>query len=189
MGDSGFDQSKPLNWAPNSVGQCPYYDQKTTMVEPLMSYLKQDTPEGRMGIYWSGVLGASQGALYLGPSAVENNPHYSSGPVATSVLGENGYFNIQITQFAYKGTVSPVYASWNTIMILDTGTPILMVPQNIYNAMVQGDGGSELTVELEAVNGGNPVSLKFSADVLLKNNWISSSYNQFILGLPVWAFY
>merc|ERR1719217_859635 len=44
-----------------------------------MHYLKQDTPEGRLGIYWSGQVGQNAGELFVGPSAVSNQYYLNQG--------------------------------------------------------------------------------------------------------------
>merc|ERR1712050_496322 len=93
-----------LDWPSSGVGSCP--EPSTDLVGPLMSYLKQDTPDGRLGIYWSGAVGSSTGELYVGPTA-ESNSHYTGGTVQTTTLGETGYYDVTINGFYFAGDSYP----------------------------------------------------------------------------------
>lgn len=70
---------------------------------------------------------------------------------------------------------------------MDTGTPVLVVPQGAYDAMYQKQSG-DLSVKLEGANGGT-VELKFDVYTLLKNQWVEPGSGSVILGLPLRAFY
>merc|ERR1712187_855846 len=71
--------------------------------------------------------------------------------------------------------------------IMDTGTPQLLLPQEIVEAMNQGSGGS-VSVNLAPKHGSKPVKLQFEADKLLGLDWVAPS-SQIILGLPLRYFY
>merc|ERR1712050_598003 len=71
---------------------------------------------------------------------------------------------------------------------MDTGTPVMVVPQDAYEAIANG-GSGEFSVKLQGVNG-QPVELKFDVATFLKNDWVQPSPQAgVILGLPVRAFY
>jgi len=175
-----------LNWPSGGVGSCPAPTKD--LVGPLMSYLKQDTPQGRLGIYWNGVVGSSTGELYVGPTA-ESNSHYTSGRVQTATLGETGYYDVTINQFSFGGETYSVTCNTQTApCLVDTGTPIMFVPSSVYQAITNGQTGS-LTLQLAGPNG--PITLNFDAQTLAKNQYIApfQGSGPYILGLPLWAFY
>jgi len=174
-----------LNWPSGGVGSCPAPSKD--LVGPLMSYLKQDTPQGRLGIYWNGAVGSSTGELYVGPTA-ESNAHYTSGTVQTATLGETGYYDITINQFSFGGeTYSVACNTRDTPCLVDTGTPIMFVPSRVYQAIRNGQTGS-LTLQLAGPNG--PITLNFDAQTLANNQYIAPYQGgPYILGLPLWAFY
>merc|ERR1719272_2737351 len=77
---------------------------------------------------------------------------------------------------------------------MDTGTPVLEVPQRAYDAM-SGNPTGDLTVNLEGTDGGS-VALKFDVQTLIKNQWVQGNgqgtaggSNAVTLGLPMRAFY
>jgi len=176
-----------LNWPSGSVGNCP--QPSKDFVGPLMSYLKQDTPQGRLGIYWNGAVGTSTGELYVGPAA-ETNSHYRSGAVQTATLGETGYYDVTINQFSFGGqshSVSCSSSAFGSPCLVDTGTPIMFVPSSVYSAISGGQTGP-LTLELAGPSGA--ITLSFDAETLAKNQYIAPYQGgPYILGLPLWAFY
>lgn len=184
--DQAADHPGPLQWPAGGVGTCPA--PSTTLVGPLMHYLKQDTPQGRLGIYWSGQLGASQGDLFVGPTAVSNS-HYKQGPVLQAQLGETGYYDITIQQFSFGGQKYPVSCNQFSPCLMDTGTPIMMVPMEVYQKMAGGEAGS-LSVQMAGPSD-TSVSLEFDAATLVRLNYVApyQSGEPYILGLPLWATY
>merc|ERR1712232_1053902 len=183
--DQAAYHPNPLNWPSGGVGSCPR--PSTDLVGPLMSFLKQDTPEGRLGIYWSGAVGSSTGELYVGATA-ESNLHYTGGRVQTATLGETGYYDVTINGFSFGGEYYPVTCnpSQYEFCLVDTGTPIMNVPSQVYQAISNGQAGP-LTLKLAGPNG--PITLEFDAETLANNQYIAPANNQYILGLPLWAFY
>jgi len=183
--DQGAYHPSALNWPSGGVGSCPAAS--TDFVGPLMSYLKQDTPQGRLGIYWNGAVASSAGELYVGATA-ESNAHYTSGTVQTATLGETGYYDVNINQFAFGGeTYSVTCNSQYTPCLVDTGTPIMFVPSSVYQAISNGQTGS-LTLQLAGPNGA--IALNFDAQTLANNQYIAPYQGgPYILGLPLWAFY
>lgn len=174
-----------LDWPTGGVGSCPQASKD--FVGPLMSYLKQDTPEGRLGIYWSGAVGSATGELYVGPSA-ESNSHYTAGSVQKASLGETGYYDVTIDDFSFGGqSYSVTCNSQYSPCLVDTGTPIMFVPQSVYSAISAGQTGS-MTVQLAGPSG--PIKLEFDTQILASNNYIAPYQGgPYILGLPLWAFY
>jgi len=175
----------PLDWPTSSVGSCP--QATTDFVGPLMQYLKQDTPEGRLGIYWSGQVGSSQGELYVGQVAV-SNAHYTQGSALQASLGETGYYDITIDQFAFAGQTYSVSCG-SAPCLMDTGTPIMMVPAQVYEQMSSGQTGT-VSVQLAGPSG-SPITLEFDAQTLVQNQYVAP-YQQgepYILGLPLWSTY
>jgi hypothetical protein len=151
-----------------------------------MSYLKQDTPQGRLGIYWNGAVGSSAGELYVGPTA-ESNAHYTSGTVQTATLGETGYYDVAINEFSFGGETYSVTCNDDAPCLVDTGTPIMFVPSSVYKAITKGQTGS-LTLQLAGPNGA--ITLNFDAQTLANNQYIAPYQGgPYILGLPLWAFY
>jgi len=186
--DQAANHASALNWTKGTVGSCPATN--TTLVGPLMSYLKQDTPQGRLGIYWNGAVGNSTGELYVGATA-ESNSHYTSGTIQTATLGETGYYDIVINQFSFGGETYKVSCNPFMPCLVDTGTPIMFVPSKVYEAITNGSTGS-LTMQLAGPNGTN-ISLNFDAQTLAKNKYIQPYSpglgSPHIIGLPLWAFY
>merc|ERR1739846_297399 len=71
---------------------------------------------------------------------------------------------------------------------MDTDTPVLVVPEDAYDAISQA-GSGELSVKLQGVTG-EPIELKFDVETFLNNQWLQPSPQAgVILGLPVRAFY
>jgi len=174
-----------LRWPSGGVGSCPAPTKD--LVGPLMSYLKQDTAQGRLGIYWNGAVGSSTGELYVGPTA-ESNAHYTSGTVQTATLGETGYYDVNINQFSFGDeTYSVACNTDDTPCLVDTGTPIMFVPSSVYQAISNGQTGS-LKLQLAGPDG--PITLNFDAQTLANNQYIAPYQGgPYILGLPLWAFY
>lgn len=183
----------PASWPSNGVGSCPRAS--TDFVQPLMQYLNSQGGTKRLGIYWSGKQGVGEGQLYLDDDATSNS-HYDEGAASamgTAALGEFGWYDITVESVGYGGqsysdiTCNPQYGS---PCIMDTGTPVLVIPQGAYDAMVQGRTG-ELTVTLKGSGqSSKSVELKFDAQILLANNWVEPTPQPgVILGLPLRAFY
>lgn len=174
-----------LSWPSGGVGSCPAAS--TDFVGPLMSYLKQDTPQGRLGIYWDGSVGSSTGELYIGATA-ESNAHYTSGTVQTATLGETGYYDVTINHFSFGGETQSVTCNSNSApCLVDTGTPIMFVPSSMYQAIANGKTGP-LTLQLAGPNGA--ITLNFDAQTLAANQYIAPYQGgPYILGLPLWAFF
>lgn len=173
-----------LSWPSGGVGSCP--SASTDFVGPLMSYLKQDTAEGRLGIYWNGAVGTSTGELYVGATA-ESNSHYTAGSVQTATLGETGYYDVTINEFSFAGESYSVTCGQFAPCLVDTGTPIMFVPSSVYQAIANGQTGS---VSLQLAGPSGAITLEFDAQTLANNQYIAPYQGgPYILGLPLWAFY
>lgn len=178
----GIDRTSngaPPRWREGTVGECPYSG--GTQVGPIIQYLNGHTRDMRMGIYWSGDLGRNTGTLYLGEAAVRNE-HYARGQHAE--IGEKGYYNILIDKFyvdSFEHSVDICGRAGNCI--LDTGTPRIQVPPQIFHAMYRNRYAT-LTISLR---GG--ANLHLDVDKLLKNEWVEPAEGQLILGYPLWFYY
>jgi len=187
--DQAAKHPKPLSWPKGGVGSCPAPSKN--LVGPLMSYLKQDTPQGRLGIYWSGAVASNAGELYVGATA-DSNSHYSSGAVQTATLGETGYYDVTINGFSFGGEEHKVTSCGSGYFavpcLVDTGTPIMFVPAAVYQQIM---GGATGNLELKLAGPNGDITLNFDAATLAKNQYIEP-YQQggpYILGLPLWAHY
>jgi hypothetical protein len=178
-------ESSGLDWPSSSVGSCP--TSSTELVGPLMSYLKQDTSEGRLGIYWNGQTGTATGDLYVGSTA-ESNSHYTSGTVQTATLGETGYYDITINTLSFGGTSYTFTCNTESApCLVDTGTPVMFVPSDVYDSISDGSTGT-LSMTLAGPDG--DITLNFDAETLNSNSYLASySSGPFIVGLPLWAYY
>jgi len=184
--DQAAYHPSPLDWPAGSVGSCP--QATTDFVGPLMQYLKQDTPEGRLGIYWSGQVGSSQGELYVGQVAVSNS-HYTQGSALQASLGETGYYDITIEQFEWSGQTYSVSCG-DVPCLMDTGTPVMLVPAELYDQMIYSHPGDVLSVTMASPSG-SPMGLVFDAQFLVQNKYVAPHQQgePYILGLPLWSTY
>lgn len=150
---------------------------------PLMEHLSSGRSQ-KLGIFWAG---KREGHFYLGEAAIKNE-HYSSGRqyALTAKLGEEGYYNIELLSisvgkeiFGHSGPASPC--------ILDTGTPTIVLPQEVYDASTQQNG--TLVLRVSGFNGF--IDLVFDLDLLNMFEWVTEGNEEtgLILGLPLWAFY
>mmetsp|Transcript_45539 Transcript_45539/g.120336 ORF Transcript_45539/g.120336 Transcript_45539/m.120336 type:complete len:482 (-) Transcript_45539:1-1446(-) len=199
--DANSPSFQPFDDSGDSI-QCPT-QAAADLAPPLMQLLRSSVASGQLGIHWSGREGASEATLYLDKAAT-STPYYTHGSQAgQAALGELGWYDISIQQIALSGPA----AAWvdfqcnpqggtSSTCIMDTGTPILSVPRQIYHAVVQlyyqsrltGQDLGSLTVTLAGASGA-PVALEFSLRRLLENGWIKPGTGGVILGLPLWAFY
>jgi|Transcript_66958 hypothetical protein len=182
---------EPSSWPSGGVGSCPR--PSTDFVQPLMQYLNSEGATKQVGIYWSGNLGDGEGQLYLDGDAT-SNPHYNAAAaekVGKAKLGTFGWYDINVQSVEFNGqafsdiTCDPQGGS---PCIMDSGTPVLVVPQGAYDAMSKSQTG-DLIVKLEGASGGS-VQLSFDVQTLFKNQWVQGSPQVgVILGLPLRAFY
>jgi len=169
---------------------------------PLMQFLRASAGPAQVGIYWSGRTGLAEGALYL-EEAATSNEHYAQGDmVGQAALGELGWYDITIQQIALPSTgqawtdfqCDPAAGTTSTC-IMDTGTPVLSVPKQVYQSIVQlyeSSGSGQPLGSLSVTLAGKqaaPVTLEFSVATLLDRGWIQPGGSGIILGLPLWAFY
>lgn len=153
---------------------------------PLMEHLYRGRSQ-KLGIFWAG----KKGHVYLGEAAV-NNKHYSNGHqyALTAKLGEQGYYNIELLSisvgkeiFGHTGPASPC--------ILDTGTPTIVLPQEVYDASTQQNGTLVLRVAGFNSASNDFIDLVFDLGLLNMFGWVTAGNEAtgLILGLPLWAFY
>jgi len=181
--------TKP-DWPAGGVGSCTR--PSTDFVQPMMQYLNGKGGVKKLGIHWSGKQGDGEGKLYLDDEATSNS-HYNAAQAALvgkAKLGTFGWYDITVQSVDYDSksytdiTCNPMQGS---PCIMDTGTPVLVVPQAAYYAMASGRTGT-MSVKLAGATGGS-VTLKFDVATLLANNWVEPGAGGVILGLPVRAFY
>merc|ERR1712050_95628 len=122
------------------------------------------------------------------------NPNYNeqqASSIGKAKLGEMGWYDINVESIDFNGqsftdiTCDPMHGS---PCIMDTGTPVMVIPEDAYDSIAQ-QGSGDFSVKLQGVNG-HPVELKFDVATFLKNDWVQPSPQAgVILGLPVRAFY
>lgn len=180
----------PTGWTSTTVGSCPR--PTTDFVQPLMQYLNVKGGVEKLGIYWSGKQGDGEGQLYLDDETT-SNPHYNAAQAAAigkAKLGFKGWYDVNVQSVSYGGqqyadfTCNPMMGS---PCIMDTGTPVLVIPSDAYAAISKRQTG-DLSVTLEGASGGS-VQLKFDVRTLLANNWVAPGGGGVMLGLPLRAFY
>lgn len=186
--------TKPSGWSPVSVGECA--EATTDFVQPLMKYLNDEGGVKQIGIYWSGKIGDGEGMLYLDDDATKNEHHKAKEAEALgkAFFGEFGWMDIRVDSLEVDGqnfAAPHCNAQENSPCIMDTGTPYLGVPYNVYEAMNQNaqQGDSTLTINLlPKESDAAPVRLDFDVATLIQNQWVYTS-ELFVLGLPLWSFY
>lgn len=177
-----------------------------TYINPWMNTLQSAVGSSSkvFGIYWSGSSGKNTGKIYFGSSA-RTNSHYTSGtPVVTTLYNAGkwstryfAYYNIKISSMQVGSTSWSPQCNWwmrynnecsssssYTQGILDTGTPVLMVPRTIYSAL-RSNPSESLVVKLAE---GQVLTLGTGKE-LVNNGWVTPSSSEYILGFPVWKYY
>merc|ERR1712110_253608 len=117
-------------------------------------------------------------------------PHYKGNAVQKATLGETGWYDIQINQVSFAGQNYPVTCDVeaNQPCLVDAGTPIMFVPNDVYQSISNGQTG---TLEYELAGPDGAITLRFDAQALAQNQYIQpfQEGGPYILGLPLWAFY
>lgn len=172
---------------------------KASSLPPLMQDLRL-TSDGSelLGIYWSG---AAKGNLFLGPAAVET-PYYEgeTGPQKAYLLDASpdasGWYNvnvlkIKIDDIEYQSFDCTKHAR---ACIVDTGTPVILLPYELSMETLGQAGSSKMEVHLAGVSG--DVVLDFDLDQLLSTGLVGvvgppkAFWDPLmVLGLPLWAHY
>jgi hypothetical protein len=128
----------PTGWSSGTVGTCTR--PSTDFVQPLMQYLNTQGGVEKLGIYWSGKQGDGEGQLYLDDDAT-SNVHYNkaqASAIGKAALGFKGWYDINVQSVDFNGksftdiTCAPEQGS---PCIMDTGTPVLVIPQDAYQAI------------------------------------------------------
>jgi len=157
---------------------------------PLVQHLRTENSQ-KLGIFWSGQQGEAQGRLYLGEAAVENE-HYNQQYALVANLGEQGWYDISVQSISIGGesfnglNCDPVNGQ---TCILDTGTPSIVVPSEVYDLIQQTGSSGSLSFQLAGPTG--PTTLNFDMQKLIQMGAVSKGNkgDGLILGLPIWAFY
>jgi len=195
--DLAFSAEEAPSWAPGETElNCPR--QPAGVVKsPLLQKLTSDPGNAKFGIYWSGQAGDDQGKLYLGDAATSNNHYTAAAAVGPAKLGELGWYDITVEKVDVGDTeftgIECDPRSKGAQCILDTGTPSIVVPKQIYDEFQQQTAGgvdAQITFWL-ARNSGDSVPVSFDAATLQKVGGISpgAKGTGLILGLPLWSFY
>lgn len=185
----GATSTKP-DWPSDSVGYCTRPE--TNFVQPMMQYLNGKGGVKKLGIYWSGNQGDGEAKLYVDDEATSNS-HYNeeqAASVGKAKLGTFGWYDITVQSVDYNSkSYTDITCDYmqGSPCIMDTGTPVLVVPQDAYQAIASGMTGS-MSVKLAGATGGS-VTLKFDVGTLLANKWVQPGAGGVILGLPLRAFY
>ncbi|CAE7180627.1 ANKRD17 [Symbiodinium pilosum] len=194
--DVGFPAEQKPNWLEGGPSaSCP--DAAGVVPPPLMQNLRAHGGVEKLGIYWSGQLGENQGRLYLDQDAVLNEHYDESRIVGPAVLGEIGWYDINVQKISLGGeefsnfNCNPSQPGQQCIM--DTGTPALVLPPQVFEYASQLiDMGEPATLSfwLPGTSGEN-VPVSFDLNILNKMAALSKGGQgtNIILGLPLWAFY
>lgn len=193
--DNEATKEMPSDWSSTRVGSCPEFE--TNFVQPLMQYLDEVQSRGgkkQLGIYWSGKSGDGEGRLYLGNTATDNANFKKdlAAQIGRAKLDTSGNYNINIQSIDYGGQRFAVTCvkEGQYQCNLDTGTPTLMLPRAVYDAMMTSKIG-DIFINLEGSEGGT-VTLKFDVARLIENDWVEPNdpgSSLTMLGLPLRAFY
>lgn len=186
----------PVDEAPalqlEGFGTCPE-DARGTVMDPLLRTLGAEGGIELLGIYWSGRLGRGEGRLYLDKAAL-SAPQYEIGAVGKAALGERGFYEVAVEQISAAGQHWTELQCQRTSKpcILDTGTPLLMVPKvvaaSVEAAAQQGFPLGNISFKLQGSQGQPSVILEFDLTWLMEQGWLQGG-DQLILGLPIWARY
>merc|ERR1712183_965295 len=99
-----------------------------------------------MGIYWSGRLGEGQGMLYLDEDTTSNEHHNAeeASAIGKAHPGEFGWMDIGVDHLEFDGqSFSDVVCNpqQGAPCIMDTGTPVLLLPTSVVQAMNSAQQG------------------------------------------------
>mmetsp|Transcript_56351 Transcript_56351/g.105643 ORF Transcript_56351/g.105643 Transcript_56351/m.105643 type:complete len:485 (+) Transcript_56351:70-1524(+) len=195
--DVAYPADEQPDWSSESGSDASCPKAAGVVPPPMIQKLQSDGGMARLGIYWSGRHGANEGQLYLDEDAVLNEHYQESSVLGPAVLGEVGWYNVMISQITVGDQVfsnfgcSPDDPGQQCIM--DTGTPALVVPEEVYNSaieLIQYGEAATITFALPGTSG-QDVPLSFDLAALYQRNALSKGGNgvNIILGLPLWAFY
>lgn len=181
-------------------------------VTPVLSHLLNDegSPQS-VGIYWSGEVGDSQGMLYLDDEA-RSNVHYTQGSLSamTAWLGESGFYEFRAVfvvvfdegvshPFPFQGECEKDAGA----CVMDTGTPGINLPEDIYEQYQQASMGATLYITLQGAEGQKDPVLAFKKSQLealkvygptsgfgaVLKGGPAGTHGSFTLGMATWAFY
>lgn len=155
-----------------------------TVPNPLMQQLKQDTEQARLGIYWSGQMGQSEGALYLGPTADTDNPHYDQTTALKANLVTVGEFKLNITSYAVGAQEVKLEPQWGSNAFFDTGIAAIGFPEAL--SLKKNE---ILKIKMEGPSG--PIVLELPLGWLPRSAFRAqpSSSSMFLLGSPLLVYY
>ena len=113
----------------------------------------------KLGIHWSGQLGENQGRIYLDDAAVTNEHYDKTTVVGPAVLAEKEWYetavqNVSVGDQEFTGLgCAPKFGR---LCIMDTGTPRVTLPQEVYDfaaQLIEAGGSANLTFWLPGVSG------------------------------------
>merc|ERR1711974_83746 len=144
----------------------------------------QNAEVTQMGIHWNGEVGPSTGTFYFGDAA-RANPYYDPATAQKIFLDTTAWYSVRVTKIVAMGkafSADEGYMECNAMQgkpcIMDTGTPVLLIPQAVHQAAygtphVTGRETGSLEFELQGFDG-QPVTLQFDVGALVQNNWLES---------------
>lgn len=176
------------NWAPD----CPKSD--AYLPVNLWNFLRGKDSMERLGIYWEGKVGNNTGTFYLDDAAL-TNPHFKEASAQKVLLDEYGWFSFKMNKISANGKDwdATGYCGWSTSTggwdggescIMDTGTPIIVIPSGAWTW--SGRPSGPLLLELVGVDG--PVNVHLDAGELYDKGWLQKGEGV-MLGIPFWAYY
>eukprot|EP00439_Symbiodinium_sp_Y106_P068593 s385_g11.t1 len=192
--DVAYPADERPDFSTNEGAQCPRAVQ--ALPPPMIQKLRNNGGVEKLGIYWSGQMGENQGMLYLDDAAVTNEHYDKSSVVGPAVLGEVGWYDIavqKITVGDQEFTGFGCAPSSGQQCIMDTGTPSLVLPPQVFDSAAQlidfGESAT-LTFWLPGISG-EAVAVSFDLQALSNMGALSKGGQgtNLILGLPLWAFY
>ncbi|CAE7537844.1 unnamed protein product, partial [Symbiodinium sp. CCMP2456] len=192
--DVAYPADERPDFGSNEGAECPEAVQ--VLPPPMIQKLRSRGGVEKLGIYWSGQLGENQGMLYLDNAAVTNEHYDKSSMVGPAVLGEVGWYDIAVQKMSVgdqEFTGFGCAPSSGQQCIMDTGTPSLVLPAEVFDSAVQlidfGESAT-LTFWLPGISG-EAVAVSFDLQALNTMGALSKAGEgtNLILGLPLWAFY
>jgi hypothetical protein len=208
--NNGYVQMPSSGWELSIIDDgaaCPAADKPGSIFRapaPWQQLLGAQDGGRSFGIFYSGTFGEDSGRLLVGTDANSYASHIANPAVSSTsdvVWAELkvalGGYNIAILSVTLEddGRVVLSQDTTNrtafdvTDMIVDTGTPLILLPPMIYDAIekIEGDLNVIIAVTLQGID--SNVKLSLPVDRAVWTSGIFASDSSLILGLPIWEYY